>query len=65
VVRQPTPWDASPENEKLETEWGEKERIAVVIPKDGNEWEFKKVMETREVPLYDEEVVYFYGRIFP
>jgi hypothetical protein len=42
-----------------------KERIAVVIPKDGNEWEFKKVMEARGVPLYEEEVIYFYGRIFP
>jgi hypothetical protein len=45
--------------------WRGEERIAVVIPKDGNEWEFKKVMEARVVPLYEEEVIYFYGRIFP
>jgi hypothetical protein len=58
----------SPKNENGETEWvGErkKERIAVVIPKDGNEWEFEKVMETRGVPLYEAEVICFYGRIFP
>jgi hypothetical protein len=43
VVHQPTPRDASPEN----GDWQRiKERTAVAIPKDGNEWEFKEVMKT-------------------
>jgi len=41
------------------------ERIAIVIPKDRNEWGFKKVIASRRELLYQGKVIYFYGGIFP